>query len=87
MIAPLTEKPCQEYESRLKFCKLNEDENPKMAEKYRVMSIPLLGFSKMARRLTKALGESRSAFSGPKSRGWQRRGSYGEAKVTNMANF
>jgi len=46
MIAPITEKLAQEYAGRLKFCKLNVDENPQMASKYQVMSIPQILFFK-----------------------------------------
>ena len=46
MIAPITEKLAEEYEGRLKLCKLNVDENPQTASKYRVMSIPQLLFFK-----------------------------------------
>jgi len=46
MIAPITEKLPQEYQGRLKFCKLNVDENRLAAQKYMVMSIPLLLFFK-----------------------------------------
>jgi thioredoxin 1 len=56
MIAPLTEKFSQEYENRIKFCKLNVDENPQMAEKYRVMSIPLLLFFKDGKKVDESLG-------------------------------
>jgi thioredoxin 1 len=56
MIAPLTEKLSKEYESRLKFCKLNVDENRKMAQKYQVMSIPLLLFFKDGKKVDESLG-------------------------------
>jgi len=46
MIAPITEKLAEEYEGRLKFCKLNVDENQQTASKYRVMSIPQILFFK-----------------------------------------
>ena len=46
MIAPITEKLAEEYEGRLKFCKLNVDENPQAASKYNVMSIPQIFFFK-----------------------------------------
>jgi thioredoxin 1 len=46
MIAPTTEKLAREYEGRLKVCKLNVDENPQTASKYRVMSIPQVLFFK-----------------------------------------
>jgi len=46
MIAPVTEKLAKEYQGQLKFCKLNVDDNPQMASKYQVMSIPMLLFFK-----------------------------------------
>jgi len=46
MIAPITEKLAKEYQGRLKFCKLNVDENPQMASKYQVLSIPQILFFK-----------------------------------------
>jgi thioredoxin 1 len=55
-IAPITEKLSQEYEDKLKFCKLNVDENPKMAKKYQVMSIPLLLFFKGGQKVDESLG-------------------------------
>ena len=56
MIAPLTEKFSKEYEGKLKFCKLNVDENPKMAGEYQVMSIPLLLFFSDGRKVGESLG-------------------------------
>lgn len=44
LIAPVTEKLAEEYAGRLKFCKLNVDDNPQMASRYQVMSIPKLLF-------------------------------------------
>jgi thioredoxin 1 len=46
MIAPITEKLAEEYEGRIKLCKLNMDENPQTASKYQVRSIPQLLFFK-----------------------------------------
>ena len=46
MIAPITEKLAEEYEGRLKFCKLNVDDNPQIASKYQIMSIPQVLFFK-----------------------------------------
>jgi thioredoxin 1 len=46
MIAPITEKLAEEYEGRLKLCKLNVDDNPQTAAKYQVMSIPQILFFK-----------------------------------------
>jgi thioredoxin 1 len=56
MIAPLTEKLSEEYKGKLKFCKLNVDENPQMAKKYQVMSIPLLLFFKDGQVVDQSLG-------------------------------
>jgi thioredoxin 1 len=56
MIAPVTEKLSEEYADRVKFCKLNVDENPDMAQKYRVMSIPLLLLFKDGQQVDGILG-------------------------------
>ena len=46
MVAPIVEKLAEKYNGRFKFCRLNVDENPQIAAKYRVMSIPTLMFFK-----------------------------------------
>ena len=46
MVAPVIEKLETQYENKIKFCRLNVDENPQTAAKYRVMSIPTLLFIK-----------------------------------------
>jgi thioredoxin len=56
MIAPVTEKLAEEYQDRLKFCKINIDENRLAAEKYMVMSIPLLLFFRGGRVIEKSTG-------------------------------
>ena len=56
MIAPITEKLSDEYAGRVKFCKLNVDENRQMAMKYQVMSIPLLLFFKAGQQVESVLG-------------------------------
>jgi thioredoxin 1 len=56
MIAPVTEKLSQEYDGKVKFCKLNVDHNSKMATKYQVMSIPLLLFFKAGQQVDSSLG-------------------------------
>jgi len=56
MIAPITEKLSNEYHGKIKFCKLNVDENPRLAVKYRVMSIPLLLFFKNGEVVGQSLG-------------------------------
>ena len=56
MIAPVTEKLSNEYQGKVKFCKLNVDENPQAARKYRVMSIPLLLFFNSGQMVDESLG-------------------------------
>ena len=46
IVAPIVEEIAKEYEGRLKVCKLNVDEGPKVAGKYSVMSIPTLAIFK-----------------------------------------
>ncbi|MCX6006849.1 MAG: thioredoxin [Chloroflexi bacterium] len=46
MIGPIMEKLSTRYAGRIKFCKINVDENPQSAAKYQAMSIPLLVFFK-----------------------------------------
>jgi len=40
VLAPVTEKLAAEYSGRVKFCKLNVDENRLASQRYQVMSIP-----------------------------------------------
>jgi thioredoxin 1 len=42
MVAPIVEELAKEYEGRISFAKMDVDQNPKMAKKYGVMSIPTL---------------------------------------------
>jgi thioredoxin len=42
IIAPSIEKLAHEYDGTVKFAKLNIDENPDIAQRYRVRSIPTL---------------------------------------------
>ena len=42
MIAPIVDKLSDKYDGKCKFYRMNVDENPKTAAKYRVMSIPTL---------------------------------------------
>ena len=46
MVAPVIEKLAESYNGKMKFCRLNVDENPQTAAKYRIMSIPTLMFFK-----------------------------------------
>lgn len=42
MMAPVVEELANEYEGKFKIGKLNVDDNPETAQKYRVMSIPTM---------------------------------------------
>lgn len=46
MVAPVVESLSEKYKGRVKFCKLNVDENPKTAVRYHIMSIPTMMFFK-----------------------------------------
>jgi thioredoxin 1 len=46
MIAPVVESLSEKYSGKLKFFRLNIDENPQTPSRYRVMSIPTLMFFK-----------------------------------------
>ena len=42
MLAPIVEEIADEYDGRVKVCKVNVDEEPELAAAFRVESIPLL---------------------------------------------
>ena len=42
MIAPIIEEIAEEYEGSVKVCKIDVDEAPEIATRFRVMSIPTL---------------------------------------------
>ena len=56
MVAPVVERLAEKYNSRLKFCRLNVDENPQTAAKYQVMSIPTLLFFKGGKAVDTVVG-------------------------------
>ena len=56
MIAPVTEKLAREYAGRLKFCKVNVDQNPLAAQKFQAMSIPLVLFFKEGEVVDQSVG-------------------------------
>ena len=66
IIAPITEKLSEEYRGKLKFCKLNVDENPQTAMKYQVMSIPLLLFFQGGQKVDESLGAVPESMIRPK---------------------
>ena len=66
MIAPTAEKLSEEYAGRVKFCKLNVDDNRQTAMKYEVMSIPLLLFFNGGQQIDSVLGAAPEAMIRPK---------------------
>lgn len=56
MIAPSIEELAREYEGKLKVAKLNTDENPDIASKYKIMGIPTVIFFKNGEKLDQVVG-------------------------------
>jgi len=56
MVGPIIDKLSEEYKGRLKFCKMNVDENRDMPTKYQVMSIPMVLFFKGGQLVGQSLG-------------------------------
>ena len=56
MIAPVTGKLSKEYADRVKFCKLNMDENLELCRKYNVSAIPTFLFFKNGEVVDRLLG-------------------------------
>jgi thioredoxin 1 len=56
MITPVVEKLEKQYKGKVKFGKLNVDENREIAVKYQVMSIPLLLFFKEGKQVDSSIG-------------------------------
>ncbi|HEX9285488.1 MAG TPA: thioredoxin [Nitrospirales bacterium] len=56
MIAPCIEELATEYDGKLKVVKLNTDENPDIAGKYGIMSIPTLLFFRNGQPVEKVVG-------------------------------
>lgn len=56
IMAPVMERMAEKYAGRIKFCKINVDENPGVAARYQAMSIPLLVFFKNGQVLDRSVG-------------------------------
>ncbi len=56
MIAPIVEDLAQEYAGRVKVAKVDVDENPDLAARYNIMSIPTLGIFKGGRLVRRIVG-------------------------------
>lgn len=56
MIAPIVKEIAEEYEGKLKVCKLNVDGNSETASKYEIMYIPMLLIFKKGKLVDKIMG-------------------------------
>jgi thioredoxin 1 len=56
MVAPIVDEISKEYEGKLKVLKLNTDENPDVASKYRIMGIPTLMFFRNGQTVDQVVG-------------------------------
>jgi len=56
MVAPIVDEISKEYGGKLKVLKLNTDENPDIAGKYKIMGIPTLMFFKNGERIDQVVG-------------------------------
>jgi thioredoxin 1 len=56
MVSPVVEKLSQSYEGKIKFCKVNVDDCPGTAARYRIMSIPTLLFFKNGQVVDTVIG-------------------------------
>ena len=56
MVAPAVEAIAKKYKDKLKVCKLNVDEAPKVSSEYGIMSIPTLAIFKNGEVADKILG-------------------------------
>ncbi len=56
MIAPTIEELAGEYKGKLKVVKLNTDENPDIASRYKIMGIPTIMFFKNGEKVDQMVG-------------------------------
>jgi thioredoxin 1 len=56
MMSPVVEQAADLYKGKVKFCKINVDENPAMAAQYQAMSIPMLLFFRNGKVIVKSVG-------------------------------
>jgi thioredoxin 1 len=56
MVAPIIDELASEYIGKLKVVKLNTDENPEIAGRYGIMSIPTLLFFRGGQPVEKVIG-------------------------------
>jgi len=56
MMGPVFEKLSGEYDGKLKFTKLNTDEEPEIAKKYDIMGIPALVVMQKGKEIDRIVG-------------------------------
>jgi thioredoxin 1 len=56
MVAPVVEELAKEYEGKATFFKLNTDENPDLASRYKIRGIPTLMFFKNGQIVEQIVG-------------------------------
>ncbi|MEW6544417.1 MAG: thioredoxin [Nitrospirota bacterium] len=56
MVAPVVEELANEYAGKVRVLKLNTDENPEIAGRYQIMSIPTIMFFKDGKPVEKLIG-------------------------------
>lgn len=56
MMSPVVDKLAEEYDGKIKVGKLNVDDNPDIAERYNVMSIPNMVFIKGGELIDRQIG-------------------------------
>ena len=61
MMSPVVEELAKEYEGKAKIAKVNIDQEPEIAEKYDVMSIPNFVFIKNGKLVDRQIGATAKA--------------------------
>lgn len=56
MMSPVVEQAASLFKGKVKFCKINVDENPSMASQYQAMSIPMLLFFRNGKMIERSVG-------------------------------
>ncbi len=56
MISPIVEELAKDYEGKAKFFKVNTDENPDLASRYKIRGIPTLMFFKKGQLVDQVVG-------------------------------
>ncbi len=56
MISPIVEELAKDYEGKVKFFKINTDENPDLASRYKIRGIPTLMFFKKGQMVEQVVG-------------------------------